>query len=280
MIDADQLCSPTFFGILGQLLTAGVSLPWYFIAHIQAIPASSYVLPRDSLVRAKTLLPAVVLGYLLPSAVLFLAPASMTLDSRQIIAAIWQPFPIFISILHTTFRNVYASLTPAKGLSPDAQAREEHAALLSLKQSYILSGLLSAVAHWAVIIPAFFSADTPTSFTHIFVPYILHPYLPYHVASQSLAAYRLAARLLFQHDWLFMSISVFIFFAWHHTAYARATGVRSNIRGWFVRALAVTIIGGPGAAFAVEAIDRENRLAQGGENNGSAAHSPMHFKDQ
>lgn len=242
---------------MAQLLTVGVTIPWYFMAHMRGVPISPYVVPSDAIARARTLFPAIVIGYLVPSAALFFAP--ITLDTRQIIAVLWQPFPVYVAGLHMVFRHLYAAVFPAKALSPAAKT---NAALISLKRSYILAGALSAVPHWSILIPSLFSSEPSSSFAHIFIPPFLHPYLPYHVERSSIPAFRVAGRLLLQHDWFFMAATCFIFFAWARFTQPRFPGKSASVGLWLARLAIVVALGGPGVAFAMEAVEREERLAQ------------------
>lgn len=248
--------------MLAQLVTAGVTLPLYYVAHMQTMPIADAIFPSDALERAQTLLPAIVLGYLLPSAALFLTPPQgVSLDTRQILAAIWQPFPIYIAVLHTSFRYMCVIARPNKA-SADAEAERNRGAraLTWVKGAYMFSAAISAVSHWAILIPSLFSSDPPWSFAHVFVPYILHDYLPLKAAPLLLPAYRPTIRLLFQHDWLFMTVAAFVFFAWHKNAVSRGTTKQFSARLWLLRLVIVTVVGGPGASFALEAIEREEEL--------------------
>ncbi|KAI0340994.1 hypothetical protein BDW22DRAFT_1430626 [Trametopsis cervina] len=260
---------PTFFGILAQLIAAGPTLPLYFIAHIYYMPMNASKLPSDGLARARTLLPAITIGYLLPSAVLFLAPTTMSLDAKQIVAAIWQPFPLYISLLNALFRCVDTFLFPATAPPPESVTNGTQKALHWIKRSYQASALLSAIAHWATAIPALLSSDPSTSFAHVFVPYILHPYFPYHITASTVPPYRQTIRLLFQHDWLFMTVAAFIFFGWHHfSIMSGEQGIRSS--GWIRNMLLCTVAGGPGTAFAWAAIRRENEMLKMQQNSKAA----------
>lgn len=226
--------------------------------------------------RARALFPAVILGFLVPSAVLFIRPASspISLDRKQIIAAIWQLFPVYVAIAYSLLSRLlsYPDLSSSSGVRETASppmpsavssAAENYArqseAFPHLKRAYILSGALSSIAHWIILVPSVFTSDVSRSFAQIFIPYPLHPY--FGVPPSSLAPYRLSARLLFQHDWLTMTVAAFAFFGYIHVQLARSessSGVLS-ISGhqWLGCMAALTVIGGPGAAIAWAAAERE-----------------------
>ena len=250
---------------------------------MRGVPLVPRALPINAPARAYTLLPAIILGFVVPSAALFLVPtSSMSLDTKQIIAAIWQPFPLYIAILYPMLASIVQAVSPS--ISSETDDRE--GALRGIELSYTISGVLSAVAHWAIFLPAAFPKVIPSfvaghddpsvSFRHIFIPYILHSYLPESsTQAPELAPYRLAARLLFQHDWLYMTLAAFVFFAWHQYSVMQsyASAASGNRLARWLRTLAVfTCVGGPGAAFAWAAIQRERvldglTLAKGAEQD-------------
>lgn len=117
---------------MAQLSTCGVTLPMYFLTYVRSMPVLPAILPHDALPRARSVLPAVMLGCVLPSAALLLAPSSMTLDTKQIIAAIWQPFPIYIALCLALLQSATSSPGDA-ARSSTAKAQE---AYLYIKRSY------------------------------------------------------------------------------------------------------------------------------------------------
>lgn len=244
---------PTLFGMLAQLITAGVVLPLYFAAHIHRLPINPMTSAKDSR-RAWGLLPAIALGFLLPTAFLFLFPASnrISLDTKQIIAAVWQPFPIYVALAYCALCN-YA--LPSQFENDSQSSVHAH-----LKCTYMLSGLVSLVAHWAILIPSFFASDPRYSFYQIFIPYPLHTTLG--VPPDSLHSYRLSIRLLFQNDWLTTTVAAYFFFGYVHSQLSRTTagGPRASMWGWARCMLAWTIAGGPGAAIAWAAVNREEGI--------------------
>lgn len=261
------------------MVTAGVILPLYFAAHISYISLFPIIRKPNIPSRARTLFPAVILGFLVPSAVLFIHPASspISLDRKQIIAAIWQPFPVYVAIAYSLLSRLlsYPDLSFSSGVRETARpptpnavspAAENYArqseAFPHLKCAYILSGALSTIAHWIILLPSVFTSDVSRSFAQIFIPYPLHPYVD--VLPFSLASYRLSARLLFQHDWLTMTVAAFAFFGYIHVQLARSESLSgvSSVSGhrWLGCMAGLTVIGGPGAAIAWAAAERERSI--------------------
>ena len=238
--------------ILAQLLTAGVVLPAYFVSHILNITTTPVFVPSQGLTRARTLLPAVILGYLLPSWYLVMPPTGTSLDGIQIISAIWQPFPLYITALWMFFRFFDATF------SKTTKTTHATSVLAWIRWSYYVCGAIATAAHLTVFWPSVWTAQSSHSFANVFIPYWMHSYLAITVPSEPLAAYRPCSRLLFQHDWLIMTMVAIIFFARSHIEAKDAT---ISMRAWTVRMLALTLVGGPGAAITWAAITREERIA-------------------
>ncbi|EKM51197.1 uncharacterized protein PHACADRAFT_151791 [Phanerochaete carnosa HHB-10118-sp] len=247
---------PTFVCILAQFLTAGVTLPAYFVSHIHNISSIPTLLPADALTRVKTILPAIILGYLVPSWFLVFPPKGVSLDTVQKISAAWQPFPLYTAAFWALFRKVdLSAFGPSAGPHQDASR-----VLIWLSRSYYVCGLIAAWAHLYVFVPSLFATESSHSFANIFIPFWLHPYLPISLPAGSLAAYRPCSRLLFQHDWLIMTIAILTFFARSHL-HMRTGFPSMGIESWAFRMLFISIVGGPGAALAWAAVKREEKIA-------------------
>ncbi|GJE93619.1 hypothetical protein PsYK624_097790 [Phanerochaete sordida] len=228
---------PTLFALAAQLVTAGAVLPLYFAAHLAAHPPAPAP-PRAQ--SAGALAAAVALGFLLPSAALFLVPAgpAVSLDAKQVAAALWQPFPLYVAA-------IYRVLRPAK----------DEGTRTSVQRAYTLFGLLAAAAHWAVLAHTLRAPAAGTSFAHVFVPYPLHAPLGVAPAPGALPAYRRAVRLLLQEDCLCAAGAAYAWFG-----YVRWRLARGPFARWAAAMVFCTLVGGPGAAVAWAAVDREEAV--------------------
>lgn len=248
-----------------QFVTAGVTLPVYFISHINSVPTLTKALPPQHLLRARTVFVAVVLGYLVPSTFLLYSPRGASVDDIQIIAAIWQPFPLYITAAWAILRTL-----DARAERPTDRARTFN----WLRQSYYVCGVLSGIFHLRVMIPALTTSEPAHSFANVFLPFWIHDYISLSVPSTPaiapssfypLTLYRPAMRLLFQNDWLTATLSALVFFGRHHLETSRLLeregkrGVMS-FRKWVGYMTGISIIGGPGAAIAWAAVKREEKL--------------------
>jgi hypothetical protein len=226
----------------------------------------------DAASRARTLFPSVVVGFLVLSAALFFAPASASvpLDTKQVIAAIWQPFPVYVAVAHSLLSGfdawVHATSVRQNSTADNRGAIDPQRVSIQvcnyLRKAYCLSGALSALAHWTILFPSFFTSDQRVSFTHIFVPYPLHAFIG--AAPSSLAPYRLSIRLLFQNDWLKMTVGAIIYFGWCNLQHTRRPPINNGMSflGWTMRMAVLAVLGGSGASIAWAAYHREGVIAE------------------
>ncbi|KAI0084385.1 hypothetical protein BDY19DRAFT_536251 [Irpex rosettiformis] len=236
---------PTVVCIAAQALTAGVTIPLFFISHLLTVPlAPNTPLPPNPVSKARALLPAITLGYLLPSVALIFPLPSFDLNTVQLISAIWQPFPLYISaalFILQCFGN--GTNTPNEGY------------FQPLKRAYIVFAVLSAVSHVSVLTYMFTSISAP-SFAEVFLPPYWFPDLhSEHVDGNALPAYRVAARTLLQHDWFTMTLAAFVFFFFS----LRALKIQRGVLGWTWKIL-TGVVFGPGAAMCFAAVEREEAI--------------------
>ncbi|KIP05047.1 hypothetical protein PHLGIDRAFT_168220 [Phlebiopsis gigantea 11061_1 CR5-6] len=246
--------SATLACILAQLLTAGAVLPYLLASHILNIPDTPKFLQPDAPNRARTIFMAVLFGYLAPSLALIFPPPGISLDGVQIISAIWQPFPLYILVIWYFLRAVDSSIMPK------IKGDESRQVLVCMKRSYAACALLSAASHLAVFLPSLVTTDPSRSFANVFIPYWMHSYLPIDLPAEPIAAYRPCGRLLFWHDWLIMTVAAVVFFA-RSRAISQHASVQSSLKRWIAHMVLIAMGGGPGAAVAWAAMEREERIA-------------------
>ncbi|CAG8052089.1 unnamed protein product [Penicillium salamii] len=95
------LASPALWGVLYQLRGIGLIAPIYFAMSIFHSASVGYFTPTSRTIPvsvAQALLPALVLGFVLPTMMMFF-PLQDTLSSRQVFIALWQPAPIYVALL-------------------------------------------------------------------------------------------------------------------------------------------------------------------------------------
>lgn len=95
------VASPALWGVLYQLRGIGLIAPVYFaisLFHSSSIAYSTPSSRRVPVSMAKALLPALILGFVIPTMMMFF-PLHDDLNMRQIFIAIWQPAPIYVALL-------------------------------------------------------------------------------------------------------------------------------------------------------------------------------------
>jgi len=96
---------PALLTLVGQIIGLGVVAPLYAFVSLTS-PPTPFSLPTAT----TPLLPAIILGYYIPT---FLALFSPDLSDRQAFLSIWQLFPLFVSLAYYTI----ASLSPKQNHS-------------------------------------------------------------------------------------------------------------------------------------------------------------------
>lgn len=104
--------APCFLGMVYQLKGLCIVAPIYFFCHYFQSPVVNFMaqdLRMVNVARIKTLLPAVIIGYLIPCIVMFLP--SVSSQTRQFANAIWQLHPIWVSVLSFLFSRAIKDTT-------------------------------------------------------------------------------------------------------------------------------------------------------------------------
>ena len=95
--------SLTTWGLLMQNFTYAVCIPIFLAIHLSTSPTVASLQVTDYLVDIPDLigvLPAMVMGFVLPAVFMSLpAPSVVSFHRKQILMAIWQVFPLWVSIL-------------------------------------------------------------------------------------------------------------------------------------------------------------------------------------
>ncbi|KAH7348538.1 hypothetical protein BKA65DRAFT_594347 [Rhexocercosporidium sp. MPI-PUGE-AT-0058] len=154
---------PNIFLLLAQPFGIGVIGPIYFFFHYVLIPSTKFHAADNRHVPmhlVKTILPTLVLGYAVPTIAIYW-PTSR-ISTLQTWNFIWQPFPIYLSILHGIFSRLLPNteridrITNIKG------------DLFYLRLIYLITFLLSSMT-WIYTIFA-----SPTPIYQVFISGIMN----------------------------------------------------------------------------------------------------------
>ncbi|KAL7623235.1 hypothetical protein AAE478_006916 [Parahypoxylon ruwenzoriense] len=154
------------FALLYQTIGVTVIAPLYYALYVQLSAGDAYHSSGREvpLAYARTLLPAAVLGYLVPTVALYYIPWS-DIATLQYVTALWQPSPIFVSVLLLCF----SFLLPP---SSSSAASSKNADVKHLKRIYLVAGLVSAAAHISTLYNclASSSGNPQLSLSYVFLP--------------------------------------------------------------------------------------------------------------
>lgn len=165
---ADSPTSPGIWGILYQLRGIGMIAPLYFLVSTFASRSFSYFSPATRAIppsTSKAFLPALMVGYIIPTTMLFLPIGGQ--ETRQAVIALWQPAPVYVSLLTLLLSRAIEKLETfqRKGLEESIKGAEN---THHLKSVYKVTGIMSACFHISIMLGCLVS--TELSLLRVFVP--------------------------------------------------------------------------------------------------------------
>ncbi|KAG7149424.1 Citreoviridin biosynthesis protein D like [Verticillium longisporum] len=162
-----MLAFPVIWGMTYQSIPFGIILPLYAIAYIWLSPLAKPTEPGTSraanqlptdLARLQTTASAMLLGFALPSVLPALpSPSIISRDSQQIFLALWQVFPIWVSLSHwflAAAARTFGFVAGPTHVSPTAS-------LQSLRHVYRTTLKYTSLAHFGVLALATFPQLRP-----------------------------------------------------------------------------------------------------------------------
>ncbi|KUJ19502.1 FAD/NAD(P)-binding domain-containing protein [Mollisia scopiformis] len=235
---------PLFFMIYAQLAGIGVVAPIFYFLHYIMTPASKFHTSDNRLVQvsyAKTVLPAIIIGYCIPTAATYWPTSSLsTLQSWNYV---WQFFPVLIVGFHGLFARCVKDTTDVD------KYKNVKADLPYLRSAYIFSAIVSAGMYWYVY------AVTPIPFLDIFFKDLADSRRAMHTLTEIIGT-----MLKFDEIFCFLSSAV-----WTLLCFRDLKSERRLKTSWFnvLGAMALsTVLLGPGASFALMWWWREEILAR------------------
>ncbi|KAK2808447.1 hypothetical protein FQN50_004655 [Emmonsiellopsis sp. PD_5] len=159
-----NLLTFTSFWALYQVLGIATVGPLYYTAYIFASRHETYWWPLSRQVptsSAKALLPSLVLGYLIPTLLLFTPYSNPRTGATMVL--FWQFSPIYVNILLSIFSRINATLSPNDDHKTPTAANPL-TDIPHLKRVYMFSVIVSTATH-------IFTVVRPISLAAIFIPY-------------------------------------------------------------------------------------------------------------
>lgn len=235
--------SPLIYSMLSQLVGIGLIGPLYFFFHYLQCSIDKYMAADNRLVQmkyARTLLPAMVLGYVLPVTFQFGPWDDSTVQS---IYALWQIFPLTIALLHWLFSSFVADTTNEdRLLNPLAD-------LVSLRRLYAVTAVIPAVLNLYVRL------SSPTTLLDIFFGGIGHQLRPVNLISEGIYYF-------LKCDSLLVFAAAFYWIILNLRDLKEAGMLKTSWATIILRLAGLTLICGPGAAIMTAWAWREELLAE------------------
>jgi hypothetical protein len=248
------LASPALWGIMYQLRGIGLIAPLYFATSLFHSSSVSYFTPSSRRIpesTAKAVIPGLVLGFVLPTMMMFF-PLQNSFNTRQIFIALWQPTPVYVAILTETLSRAFKCIGPSTGVKTNTNGDgvSDHD-LPHLRVVYATVGSISACFHLALIL-CWVSSGTE---------FIARAFLPFDSLAQvsNLAD---GVFVFFQNDFLLVAVATMLWCLTNAWDLYRV-GI-SNV-SWRIVSLAIIlgcIVVGPGATVAAVWYWREEVLSR------------------
>ncbi|OQV04581.1 hypothetical protein CLAIMM_09441 [Cladophialophora immunda] len=162
----------SIYALFYQTVGGAIIVPIYYLAYLYDTSSNQYwTKPRRvPLPYAKALLPAVVIGYLIPTILMFLPYSAPDLWTTQAMVAFWQPSPWYVDGLLWLLPKFYpggASTTHARAKQEKASGHDD---IGYLNTVYMVSFAVAALSHVAVMSTCLLSSNPQHSFQHMFLP--------------------------------------------------------------------------------------------------------------
>ncbi len=208
-----------------------------------------------SLPYAQALLPSLIVGYLIPTILIYLPYENVFVTQGY--AALWQPVPIYVNTLLFVLAQIYSiGQSKSKTTSPETEKNTDD--VKYLKRVCVFSFIVGALTHWAAVAICFFSSDPNLSFMHAFWPnkeFFLGQVTGIKLSQGLLYIYQVDFWIIFA-SWLIWTSLVIL-----DTNRATSKSFMPPVKALAVMALD-TILFGPAATIAATWHSREGTLAQ------------------
>ncbi|KAH7419384.1 hypothetical protein BKA64DRAFT_751832 [Cadophora sp. MPI-SDFR-AT-0126] len=234
---------PTVFGVMAQVRGIGFIAPIYCFLHYVQSPLENYAAADNrmlSLGGAKTIIPIIVLTYIIPTIGMFFAPGIAT---RQWINGVfWQPFPVYGAILQRILSLF------VKDTTQEARVQNPEADLPYLRAAYGFSAAVGAFTY------LYLHVATPVSLIEIFFSNLRNPAAALPLIAGALKVLRYDQICAFSATaiWTLLSFKDLKLAGKLRAGWRRVIGVFA----------AMNVVVGPGAALSVMWAWREERLAK------------------
>ncbi|EOD44034.1 putative fad binding domain protein [Neofusicoccum parvum UCRNP2] len=242
---------PVIFGAAYQLMGIGKIAPLYYLVSLFTSNSPLYTRTTGRSIPAsvaKALLPALCIGYVIPTILMFLPYDDLATQQNRI--AFWQPFPIYVAALTFGISSLICLVDPGQPLDLELFELKD---VLALQAGYAFAFFATAATHISAVF--YILANSSTSISEVFFN------LPRPGAAWGEVANPVF--VFFKYDMLLCFAAVFVW-CLYSILELRRTGYITSEQA--VKAAAVTtaaqLVVGPGAAYSGVWAWRESVIVQ------------------
>ncbi|KAH7042133.1 hypothetical protein B0J12DRAFT_674744 [Macrophomina phaseolina] len=244
--------SPSLWTAAGQLFGLGIVLPVYVLAFYSNSKGTAYWMPAERYipeVTSKALLPSLVVGFLIPSAVM--VSLSGIEPYAQEVIAFWQITPMLVVLLTEALSGLLRAIPPTDRKSKAPVEDYQGFDLPHLRRLYGAQFLIAAGVHVAVL--ASLVVSSTWSVAGVFVP--RSPKSPVSTVAAGMA-------IFFKFDLLLVALATFVWVVLNIIDMRRVGIAAVSLP----KAVSVLVVGyivvGPGATVAAFWKWREEKMAR------------------
>ena len=240
--------SLAIWGIAVQTISFGVAIPVFLILHLSTSPICTSLQAADYLVDVPdvvSILPAMVIGFALPTVLVALpAPAILPHDRKQLFIALWQFFPLSVSVLQQGTSFILKALARSRTI-PTGSQRQSMRALRVLYAMLLVAAAFSQISTIQLVaisnmFPGWFTLEYQRMFRFfdVFVPKAI-------AASTKMDSIGSGAHLLLQYDELIGSTSMVLWSLAQFAQIRERTGRSPDMLRVGILSLSTLAITGP-----------------------------------
>lgn len=250
------------FAFLYQTVGGAVIFPLFYVAYLYSSSSDGYFASGREipLSYATALLPAGLLGYLVPTIAMYVPGLDAT--TRQNVVAFWQFSPIVANLLVVAF----GLMAPTPAASKEKGSDVPH-----IKGLFFVTGVVSAVAHVLIVAWCASSFDPKQSLAYVFLPN----------AATRKDGFAIGAHYLFQVDWWGCWASTLLWLWICVVDVARLQRGSVSAGGLVKSALVISslaLITGPGTVVSIIGYWREEKLVLLESGRGASTSKPRKSK--
>lgn len=158
--------STAIWALFYQTVAGAAIIPLYYLVYSIISRKDSYLGTGREVptAQARALLPAIVVGYLVPTVALYMPWGN--LDTTQNFTALWQVAPVIPNVLLL----VLAPLFSSSGSAPSHSTASVPADVRHLKRIYLIVGVVTGFTHLTTLYICWTSENPQLSLSYVFVP--------------------------------------------------------------------------------------------------------------